>query len=249
VKQAENLAFRQMALQGQSVFVASGDAAAFDCSRFVPSDRSLQVGDPVSQPFVTAVGGTSFVGTFDPGTNPNPTYPGREKEHVWFEGCSPSAGCLGGGGGVSRFWAKPSYQVGPGVVERGLSRSGAYCGQRAGVLCREVPDVSLNSDPGSGYAVYCTDPVDCGSRGWQQIGGTSAAAPLWSTIAALMDSFQHKRVGLFNFFLYRADSPDGYSQEFHDITIGNNGFYPAHSSYDMATGVGTANIYDWVRNV
>jgi kumamolisin len=64
-----------------------------------------------------------------------------------------------------------------------------------------------------------------------------------------MDSFKHARVGLFDFFLYHSDDPDGYMEEFHDITSGNNGFYPADSSYDMSTGIGTPYIYNFVINV
>jgi subtilase family serine protease len=75
-----------------------------------------------------------------------------------------------------------------------------------------------------------------------QIGGTSAAAPLWAAIAALTDHQIGGRLGLFNYFLYFFDSASGYTRQFHDITVGDNGYYPAGADYDMATGIGTANI-------
>jgi kumamolisin len=249
----ESVAYTQMALQGQSAFVSSGDEGAFGCTRFDPSDHSLQLEDPSSQPFVTAVGGTSFAGTFDPGKNPHPKYPGNAKEHVWNVGCS-SSGCTGPGvgatgGGVSRIWASPPYQVGPGVNESGFSQSGSYCGQVAGVPCREVPDVSLVADPNSGFAEYCTDPgcTPDGGPGWFPIGGTSLSSPLWSAIAALMDHHQHGRLGLFNLFLYEDLKSASYHVKFHDITIGDNGFYPAGQFYDMSTGIGTTDIYKLVK--
>ena len=114
---AENQIFLQMAFQGQSIFAASGDAGAYGCSRvgFVPpSGQELQIGDPNNQPYITAVGGTSFrqpnQGTvnFDPGTNSHPTYPGTSKEGTWLEACT-TASCEGSGGGVSRVWAEPDY--------------------------------------------------------------------------------------------------------------------------------------------
>ncbi len=67
-------------MQGQSMFGAEGDTGAFSCIR---SDGTtiLNVLDPPSQPWVTSVGGTSFE-NFNPGANPNPTYP-TGQETVW----------------------------------------------------------------------------------------------------------------------------------------------------------------------
>ena len=81
--QAENLIFEQMAAQGQSMFSSSGDTGAFECIRDGTfSDYApLEALDPSTQPWVTSTGGTSF-GTFDPGDNPNPSYP-YGIEEVW----------------------------------------------------------------------------------------------------------------------------------------------------------------------
>ncbi len=265
---AENQIFLQMATQGQSLFSAAGDAGAYGCSRVgivPPPGQLLQIGDPNNQPYNTAVGGTSFRQAaggpvlFDPGTNPHPTYPGTAKEGTWLEACAPSA-CEGGAGGVSRVWAQADYAFDnagnplPGVFEAGLSQSGAYCGQQAAILCRENPDVSLDADPGTGYAIYCTDPGDpfCAvgeftpQPGWVRIGGTSCSAPLWAGIAVLADSRHEARLGLFNYTVYPFDSPAGYASQFHDITKYGNGFYPAGPAYDLATGIGTPDIFNLV---
>jgi kumamolisin len=238
---SENTAAMQMAMQGQSVFAATGDSGAYECG-----NSNIAVQDPSTQPYFTAVGGTSF-GSFDPGSDPNPTYP-TGQEVIWNNGCS-STGCHGSdGGGVSTLWGDPGFQAGaPGVDESGYSQSGSYCNQSSGVPCREVPDVALNADPQTGYSVYCTDPGDSLCGGWGQIGGTSAAAPLWAGIAALLDVQQRGLVGQFTSFLYQLD-PNGYNSQYHDITQGDNGFYPAGADYDMASGIGTPDIALFVQN-
>jgi subtilase family serine protease len=281
----EFTAFEQMAMQGQSIFSAAGDAGAFDCEHdpfngpTPPSYYStLQTDDPSTNPYMTAVGGTSFFSTFDPGTSANPVYP-TGKEYVW----NTINNCLGsdfiyqgsdlglcpygaGGGGNSRIWPKPGYQVGPGV-KTGYSKYGAangkgWCNQPAGVQCREIPDVSIMADPNSGYAIYCTDVgAGCPSsfgyfNGWLQIGGTSAAAPLWASIVGLTDAYAHQRIGFLNFLLYNYNTTNGFKYQFHDIAGGvhytfngdtlftnTNGWYPETANYDLATGMGTPRIY------
>jgi len=170
--QAENVIFEQMAAQGQSMFASSGDTGAFECIRDGTfSDYApLQSLDPASQPWVTSTGGTSFT-SFDPGDNPNPSYPGRN-ETVWntINICSGNnsstasspgiidCGAYGaGGGGHSIFWPMPNYQRGPGVISPYTVYGTSNCAlAAAGQPCREGPDVSANADPLTGYAEYCT---------------------------------------------------------------------------------------------
>ena len=172
--QAENTIFRQMAAQGQAVFGGDGDTGAFGCIR---SDGStiLNLIDPPSQPWVTAVGGTSFE-NFNPGTNPRPSYP-RAGEAVWnpdnlCSNAAPSAandnqggffwcgaGVGAGGGGSSQYWGMPSYQKGPGVINANttVGNGTTQCSLAAtGTPCREVPDISANADEFTPYAEYCT---------------------------------------------------------------------------------------------
>jgi subtilase family serine protease len=264
--QAESIAFKQMATQGQSMFVAAGDTGAYDCLRDTgsPNMNSVSVDDPGSQPFVTGVGGTSF-GTFDPGSNLHPSYP-KGFETVWnvLNQCSGKSltNCLtlgAGGGGVSSFWGRLSYQRGSGVINS-FSQMSPYCSQAtAGQYCREVPDVSANADEFTPYAEYCTGNPATNSTcallssgqpvpGWFGIGGTSLSSPLWSGIIALWDSVQGQRFGNANAGLYELfRSDNSYSQFFHDITgknqtENNNGLYPTTPNYDMATGIGSPRI-------
>jgi kumamolisin len=170
--EAENVLFEQMAAQGQSIFASSGDTGAFECIRDGTfSDYApLQALDPASQPWVTSTGGTSLT-SFDPGDNPNPSYPNGTEE-VWntIDICSGNnsstasstgivdCGLYGaGGGGHSIFWPMPNYQKGPGVINADTVYGPSNCALAAkGQPCREEPDISANADPLTGYAEYCT---------------------------------------------------------------------------------------------
>jgi subtilase family serine protease len=255
--QAESVAFMQMAAQGQSIFAASGDSGAFDClGDQTANDTAIAVDDPASQPYVTGVGGTSF-GSFDPGKNLHPTYP-QGVESVWndLDYCNSSnpTDCEqfgAGGGGVSRFWGRPSYQKGAGV-NNAYSQKGPYCSQATkGQYCREVPDVSADADEYTPYASYCTgDPATNSScalfSGWSGAGGTSLSSPLWATIIGLWDGVHGARFGNANCGLYQLYQSN-YGKYFHDITgknqtDNNNGLYPTTPNYDLATGIGSPRI-------
>ena len=273
--QAENTVFQQMAAQGQSMFGASGDTGAFSCIR---SDSStiVNVLDPPSQPWVTSVGGTSLE-SFNPGTNPNPRYP-NGVETVWNPDglCSDAAPgpanddqggffwCAAtgaGGGGSSQYWGMPSYQSGPGVINRftTFGNGSTHCSLAAtGKPCREVPDISANADEFTPYAEYCTGNVNtpnsvCGTfsdgqpvPGWFGIGGTSLSSPLLSAIIADRDGFKHRRSGNINPVLYLLGKV-GLFSPFHDIArtsqaASNNGLFPTVPGYDLATGLGSPKM-------
>ncbi|HXZ32805.1 MAG TPA: S53 family peptidase [Terriglobales bacterium] len=182
--QAQNLIFEQMAAQGQSMFGDAGDTGAFECIRD-GTGNMVNVLDPSSQPWVTSVGGTSFE-SFNPGANPNPSYPAGV-ETVWNvqnlcnesanEGGIPGgdsgyplsgyfwcAAVGAGGGGNSQYWGRPNYQFGPGITNpyTAYGNGTTQCAlARIGTPCREVPDVSAEADEYTSYAEYCTgtDPT------------------------------------------------------------------------------------------
>jgi hypothetical protein len=225
--QSENQSFQQMAAQGQSIYAASGDDGAYDCPG---SPTTLGVHDPASQPYMTGVGGTHL--SVDPGTR---TSPGYISETVWSCSTCP-AGSQGGGGGLSTLWPRPNWQQGPGV------KNSYSTGKR------EVPDVALDADPNTGYSAYCTVTPSCPATGWEQVGGTSAAAPLWAAFTALVNQQRaSKGLGALGFAapaltVVGNASGTGYSKRFHDITSGNNLYYPASKRYDLATGWGSPNM-------
>jgi len=245
---AEAEIFSQAETQGETIFAASGDSGSEDC--YYPAgdppdyDTSLQVDDPASQPYVTAVGGTSLTKLGSPAT--------PLTESVWNSGGGAT------GGGVSHVWTMPSWQQGPGVENSFTSSS--PCGQSASgkgagsFSCREVPDVVSAADPSAGgFGIYLSvwDQQE-GEYigGWHLIGGTSQAAPLWAAIAALADEGQTTPVGDIHPALYRSaclplavpSSPS----PFNDITSGENdlvgvngGDYSATPGYDLASGLGS----------
>ncbi|HET9125703.1 MAG TPA: S53 family peptidase, partial [Solirubrobacteraceae bacterium] len=223
---AENTIFQEAAVQGEAVFAAAGDAGTDDCQTGGPR----AVDDPASQPFVTGVGGTSM-----------PSDAAGYPQSVW----NNSAGA--GGGGVSRDWALPSYQSGFARAQSAIGCSLVPGGASTSTNCREVPDVSANADPLTGYDIYWTPPPQSSSPGgWIAAGGTSAAAPTWASLVALADSSSACtaagiRVGFANALLYGLPASD-----FNDVTQGGNGYdglagYGAGTGYDMASGRGTPN--------
>ena len=198
----------------------------------VIQNLNLAVSDPASQPYVTSVGGTSLGHGAAQTLGPPPT------EQAWNDGLYYSEGA--GGGGISGTFAMPAYQQALGVVN---GSSGTPCAS-AGGDCREVPDVSADADPSSGYIVY--DTVD-GQPGWTASGGTSGASPLWAAVLAVAASADGSTAGYgaLNPTLYQLaqETPGTY---LNDVTSGNNdynatagGQYPAMPGYDMATGLGT----------
>lgn len=150
---------------------------------------------------------------------------GYFKEAAWGEPIEQ----WGSGGGPSMFWPLPSWQVGPGT------RSQYSNGKR------QNPDISGNADGQSGWDIFA---------GGQEspVGGTSAAAPFWAAITALIDQNLKSKhlpvVGFANPALYAfAQSPAGLpAPPFHDITVGTNLYYPATPGWDFATGLGTPDV-------
>jgi kumamolisin len=120
--------------------------------------------------------------------------------------------------------------------------SGTKCGAPSGIYCREVPDVSADADPYTGYVFYY-------EGAWTSIGGTSPAAPLWAALTALIDASggcASATVGFANPSFYNVAGSASYPASFSDITSGDNdytgthsGKFPAGTGYDMASGLGT----------
>jgi subtilase family serine protease len=243
---AENALFEQATVQGQSIVAASGDSGAEDCNTGGPAPQAqAAVDDPSSQPFVTGVGGTSLHAL-----GPRPS------ETVWNSGGTALSGMLqpgAGGGGISNLWAMPAAQLdsAASLDVRTAQAAGTACG-RPGGFCREVPDVAADGDPASGYLVYWNGGGSVGGepRGWQGIGGTSGAAPLWAALLALTDGSRAcagTRVGYANPALYQA-AGSAYAADFNDVVGGNNDFtganggrYAAAPGYDPASGLGSPN--------
>ena len=163
-------------------------------------DAGAAVMWPAASSYVVGVGGTHVV--LD--VNGNIT-----SETAWSSG----------GGGVSAYNAKPTFQNGWQSATK-----------------RTTPDVAYDGDPNTGVAVYITNYY--GQTGWLSCGGTSAGPPQWAALFALVNSGRVSSVNGANTALYNAGNSN-YAGNYRDITSGSNGKYSATVKYDYITGLGT----------
>jgi kumamolisin len=174
------------------------------------SNGLAHVDFPASSPNALACGGT----TIDVSTGSTTI----SNEVVWNDGTDGGAT----GGGVSAQFPLPSYQENAGVPPS------ANPGGQTG---RGTPDVAADADPDTGYSVRVdgSDTV---------IGGTSAVAPLWAGLIALLNQSLGHPVGFLNPTLYGSISQ---ATVFRDITSGNNGAYSAEPGWDACSGWGSVD--------
>jgi subtilase family serine protease len=196
--------FLQAAIQGIGIFFSSGDNG----------DEIANIGTrstdfPASDPWVTAVGGTSLgIGSsnnylFETGW-------GTSKSVLTHGAWSPKAPgnyLYGAGGGTSQVFAQPSYQRG--VVPTSISR---YFGGPKG---RAVPDIAALADPSTGMLIGESQTFPDGSVAYSEyrIGGTSLASPLMAGIEALADQSAGWAHGFANPAIYALAG----SQAYHDV--------------------------------
>jgi kumamolisin len=163
--------------------------------------------------------------------------------------------------GVSMDFAKPLYQFGLNGIQ--LSQPGqAFYLQPYGLVDslpanyagRNVPDISFNADPITGYIVYYTSNVN-GIRVLENIGGTSVVAPQLNAVAALLGQYLNQRVGLLHVPLYllalTEQAYGGPNLPLHAISYGDNWFYQGSNGYNPGAGLGTldvANFANILRN-
>lgn len=200
-----NEAFQSASVMGITVCAAAGD----DGSNDNVNDGQVHVDFPASSPYVLACGGTKLVASGN----------SISSETVWNEN-PPSGGATGGG--VSDYFALPSYQANANVpVSLNTKKSG-----------RGVPDIAADADPNTGYTIL----VD-GSQ--MAIGGTSAVAPMMSGLLALINEEKGKAVGFIHPLLYSNPSVCRDVTEGNNITVtkGKKG-YTAGPGYDACSGLG-----------
>src|SRR5260221_4852095 len=213
---AEGQVLTQLAAQGISVFASSGDQGAYGRT----FNGTLNVSDPASQPFVTAVGGTTLY------TGAGSVWADEQVWNLLVDGYGAT------GGGASSYWTIPSYQ--PHDLLNGCST--AY---------RNLPDIAAVGNPLTGVAVYSKI-----NGGWIQIGGTSVSSPIWAGYISLLNSAYQTvgfgRIGFFNPGLYLWVGLDWqyFFTLLHDIVDGTNSIsfwtpgYTAGLAFDDCSGWG-----------
>ena len=269
-------AYMEGAVQGISMFAASGDAGAYAASRAPGGPKNLSVGMPSDSPYVTSAGGTTLPGTQTYTTKAGTFSVTVPQQRTWgrdylfpfwqqfgfpSEAAWATLHAVGSGGGYSQLYSTPAYQ-------RGVRGANAFSavpwltpidsntawqfnpsppvvvGTATG---RNIPDLAMNADPQTGYAVYstlfhsATHPSD-----WLQIGGTSFVAPQLAGITALINGQVGARVGFWNPQIYRFAAVS--TSPFHPLDttgIGNDNLYytgTAGAIYNPGSGLGTPNI-------
>jgi hypothetical protein len=230
-------AFQSAAMIGMTILVASGDSGTDGGEQ----DGHAHVSYPASDPWVTACGGTAITGT-------SPL-----KQVTWNDNNSstnPDAGVTGGG--ISYLWTPPP----PWQDSANLPPS-KNAGQAPG---RGLPDVAGNASSYSGYTLWLYGQsannliaTDTGTP-LGPVGGTSAVAPLYAALVAIINEALPESIGFLNPTLYAIGSTPG-QDVFTDIAdgatnayywvdgAGNTGGpspgYTATQGWDACTGWGT----------
>jgi hypothetical protein len=290
-----NAVLEQAASQGQTVIAAAGDDGSTDCNgEYSSSDtvanEQLAVDFPGSSQYVTSMGGTEFLladivpgsSYFDTKSTADIISSARSyiPEQVWNDdagdvslGAIKPSPIASGGGGVSIYTARPSWQTGvPGIPTSGN---------------RVVPDLALYASSGEpdvsakafygGFLFCSSDNAATGvtgscSHGFRDTsdeyftiaGGTSFDAPIFSGMLAIINQAKGYTAasgqGIINPALYTlAANSTTYASAFHDITSGGNECaagtkycgtgaettdYLTTTGYDEASGLGSVDLYN-----
>jgi hypothetical protein len=266
---------QQASVQGQTIIASAGDDGSTACSgqsNVAATEEALSVSYPASSAYVTALGGTEFLSadvastattywTAASGTDVIGSAKSYIPEQTWNDDTA-SSGLSSGGGGISLYAARPSWQTGvPGIT------TGSF---------RLVPDISLDSSPNNAGYLYCSsDSLSTGitgscSNGFRDsndqyltvAGGTSFAAPIFAGMLGVINQAKgytstHGQ-GVIGTTLYTlAANASTYAAAFHDITLAGNQClggttycgtgtdttsYAAATGYDLATGLGSIDL-------
>ena len=217
--------FQQMAVQGQSFFQAEGDSDSWINNPSLPALGGSGFW-PADDPYLTSVGGTTLT--------MNGSGASYASERVWNWGNIPpgwnGSGFVGSGGGFSAVYPIPSWQQGLDMTANRGSRT-----------WRNFPDIAMTAD----------NIVIVWKGGLWFGGGTSCAAPLWAGFMALVNQEAaangQPAVGFLDPALYTLGTSADYTNNLHDITVGNNvtdtsgGLFSAVPGYDLCTGWGSPN--------
>jgi kumamolisin len=187
-----------------------------DSGAFIESKTQAQTSYPATEPWVIACGGTTI------GNISGKTF----SEYAWND--TGAAGPGASGGGVSARFPVPTYQANAKVpVRNGTKTKG-----------RGIPDISGNASENSGYVQFINGQS-------QPVGGTSAVAPLYAGLMALINASLGHPAGFINPALYGIKSG-----VFNDIvsppgpannSMGKVTGYPVGPGWDACTGFGSVD--------
>jgi pro-kumamolisin-like protein/Big-like domain-containing protein len=258
----------QAAAQGITYLVSTGDDGAEGCDdpSTAPATDPISVNYLASTGFNIAVGGTMFNENGDPSKYWASTAPLSETalsyipEDVWNES-SLTNGLWSSSGGASTGNVQSGYGTTPGVPKPSWQYGVTGIPQDN---VRDLPDVSLTAAGHDPYILCLEASCEPNSQGEifvYFISGTSASAPSFAGIMALVDNqisgtsnnIQFTRQGLANYVLYRlaatqssypsqcngsnTSTPSASTCIFNDVTVGNN-VVPGEVGTDYQAGPG-----------
>jgi hypothetical protein len=206
---------------------------------------------------MTAVGGTTLVVGDHPFSDPA-NYLHILQQVAWNVSASDTSdgGPLGSSGGISSVFPEPSWQ-------RTTEANSVLKGQGRG-----VPDIAGTANNTWMYASYQ------GSLDQYQVAGTSIASPLTAGMIAEIDAVLHHynrgNLGFANPSIYQwanamvapmnSTATTGFiptgsynstlpTLPFYDVTRGRNLLYSAHPGYDLVTGWGSLDAYNFTMYI
>ena len=237
--QTMNAALEKARDRHVTVCCASGDLGSLTR----PADAKgtplpANVSFPASSPWGLAIGGTTIL-------DGEPEREGTASEKVWNRSFMGER--MASGGGFSGVWSRPEYQAAvtfpelrPGEVwiDPARADSGSFTG-------RGVPDVAANADAVSGYRIHAGGVYGVG-------GGTSASAPLWAGLVALVAETIGHPPGWLNGLLYTS----GVRSALRSVEVGDNrvaddgvSFFQAADGWDPCTGLGVPDARVLARSL
>jgi subtilase family serine protease len=199
-----------------TVFIASGDCAAFDSGTY----GDLSVDFPASDPWAVAVGGTAPVLNQQKGID----------ETAWMNGANHTA-CnnhWGSGGGLSKLFKRPDWQDAPGVQNKYSDGM------------RQMPDISAFASALTYYYLGHWHPT-----GGTSAAAPIWASGMALVNEKLLHQAQRFFFGPGLFYQVARNGVNNQLQPYTDVTRGDNLYYPATSNWDFATGLGTPNLNDF----
>jgi kumamolisin len=207
--------FQAAAVLGMTVCCSSGDAGDGTLDPEAPQNR-FTVQFPASSPNVLACGGT----TLNMKTGAETTW----NQKKWTQH-------MASGGGFSGVFPMPQFQQAAGIDASDWIPKGVPSGNG-----RALPDVAGKANLEQNCSSLCAG-IDI------PMGGTSAAAPLWAAIVAIVNEGLNTRVGSLNALLYDGSLSEG----LRDIVTGNSGVFRACKGWDACTGWGSPKAETLLR--
>lgn len=241
VSQTWNQLLKESQARGITVLASSGDSGNdLNSPKSVSPTEATQFPSTVAYNTygVVAVGGTNV-------TLSSSTF-ALQKQEVWYQPDTPSnGGTLGSVGGISQNYTTPSWQL--------SSQANQVINDRG----RGVPDVAAVAN---NTLIYYSNTT---KGSYYIVGGTSVAAPVLAGIVAEMDHYRTYKgepwLGFLNPSIYQLGTEQydpaltgGYTPNrtpFYDVYLGHNYQYSALHGYDLVTGMGSIDAYNFLSDL